>query len=272
MSERVPVFTDDDHNNLELVREIVLDRLRRDNRWNQFDYDWAHTENFVESAERRLRNRFVVLANEVMWHLVIQGVITPGLNASNPTLPFFRITAYGQKVLEERRFSPHDPTRYLEDVRAAAKTTVGQVTISYVEEALRCFNAGCHVAAVLLLGVAAESVFWELSDHVSRALKKAAEKKTFDELPENVKTRHRWIVDKFENLPKKVRREHLPESLDITLKSLGDLIRRQRNALGHPQLNLPAVDRELAFVFFKLFPTYVKDLEVFADYIRTYGL
>ena len=207
-----------------------------------------------------------------MWQLVIQGVITPGLNASNPNLPFFRITEYGSKALKEGRSGPHDPTGYIQEVKSAASTTLGEVAIAYVEEALRCFNAGCHTAAVLLLGVAAESVFWNLCEEVSLSLRKPQEKKKFDGLPDNVKTRHRWIVQKYESLDKQVRRKELPESLDVTLTSLGDLIRRQRNELGHPQTSPPGIEREVAFVFFRLFPSFVKDLEALAKYAKTRGL
>ena len=37
--------------------------------------------------------------------------------------------------------------------------------------------------------------------------------------------------------------------LDVTLTSAFDLIRRQRNDLGHPQAIPPAIDRQHAFVF-----------------------
>jgi len=72
--------------------------------------------------------------------------------------------------------------------------------------------------------------------------------------------------------PSQVRRKQLPESLDVTLTSLGDLIRRQRNALGHPQQTLPTVDREMAFVFFRMFPEYVKALEEFAKFAQANAL
>jgi hypothetical protein len=71
------VFRDDDWDNLEMVRQIVLRRLKEDAEWHQFDQIWADRETrFVEYADQRLRSRFVILANEVMWQLIIQGVIT----------------------------------------------------------------------------------------------------------------------------------------------------------------------------------------------------
>jgi hypothetical protein len=180
------------------------------------------------------------------------------------------VTDYGQKVLETSRFIPHDPTGYIDELRAISGVVSTDVTITYVEEALRCFTSGCHMASVLLLGVASESVFNEMCDIIRVSLKNVSEQKKLDSsLP--VKPRHRWIVQKHQGLPKDVRRQ-LPESLDVTLISLYDLIRRQRNELGHPQEKPPELDREQAFVFFQLFPSFVSDVQALAEYCQKNGL
>ena len=269
---RPQVFRESDRNNLELVRQIVFNRLKHDSNWKQFDYVWGERDQaFVKFENKYLRDRFLVLVNEVMWQLLVQGVITAGMNSSNPTLPFFRLTDYGKKVLEAERFIPHDPTGYLKGLRATTGTIAKDVAISYMEEALRCFNSGCNLASVLLLGVAAESVFNQLCDVIKPSLKNNSEqKKLADKL--SVKPRHRWIVQKYQSLPSKVRREQLPESLDMTLTSLYDLIRRQRNDLGHPQEKPPDLSREQAFMFFRLFPEFVSDIEAFAKYCQKHGL
>ena len=266
-------FTQDDFDNLELVRQIVLRRLKDDSSWNQFDYQWdpRRTDQYVTFERPQLLNRFIVLVIEVMWQLIMQGVITPGKDASNPALPWFRVTSYGKMVLEAERFIPHDPAGYLDDVREVAGTTAGQAALTYLEEALRCFTLGCHLASVLLLGVAAEAVFLRLCEVIRGALQNDAERTQFDQL-QWVKPKHRWVVEKYAALPAEVRRAHLPESLDLTLTSLYDLIRRQRNELGHPQEDPPAIDREQAFTYFKLFPTFIQDVEAFAAYCQNHGL
>jgi hypothetical protein len=122
-----------------------------------------------------------------------------------------------------------------------------------------------------LLGVAAESVFLQLCEVIRSSLKDSNERSKLDDrLP--VKSKHRWIVEKYQNLPGKARREQLPESLDMTLLSLYEMIRRQRNDLGHPQENPPELTREQAFVFFQLFPGFVKDLESLAEYCQQNGI
>jgi len=68
-----PVFRDDDWGDLELVRQIVLRRLKEDADWHEFDRTWGdRASRFVQFDPPRLRSRFIVLANEVMWQLIIQ--------------------------------------------------------------------------------------------------------------------------------------------------------------------------------------------------------
>lgn len=258
------VFRDEDFDNLELVRQTIIRRLKGDTDWKAFDPTWAdRNQDLVRFDPQRLRSRFVVLANEVMWQLIIQGVITVGTDEHNPNLPWFRVTAHGQRVLEAERFVPHDPTGYIEELTAITGLLDMTVAIAYAEEALTCYAAGCNIASTLLLGVAAESAFNELCDSVRPTLNAADQANL--ELAVPVRPRHRWLVGRYENLPA-VERRRLPESLDVTLTSLYDLIRRQRNDLGHPQPQPPQTSREEAFVFFRLLPTFIKDAQALATY------
>lgn len=261
-------FTKDDADDLEFVRKVVLRRLKEDRNYRQMYLHWRDREGerYVTFNPDHLSSRFEVLEGEVLWQCIIQGIITPGADHANPELPRFRITSYGEKVLEQERFLPHDPTGYLDELNAVSKTVVGQVARRYVEESLNCFTRGCNVASVLLLGVAAEAVFLELCSVIESALKKPKELSEFQK-KKLVKAKHRWLSDKHESLPRSVKSQ-LPESLDITLNSLYDLIRRQRNELGHPQAKLPNIDRNKAFMFLTLFPTFVIDVEAFAAFCQ----
>ncbi len=266
-------FTKDDFDNLELVRQIVLRRLKEDRNFNQFFMQWAdRMERYVTFGEPQIpvRQRFEFLADEVLWQLFIQHVITPGKDSSNPDFPWFRLTSYGKKVLEADRFIPHDPTGYLAEISQVAQSVVGQASLAYLEESLRCFTSGCHLASVLLLGVAAEAVLLRLCDVAKNALHNQTERSKFDKL-KSVKPKHRWLVDKYESLPSQDRRL-LPESLDVTLSSLYDLSRKQRNELGHPREHPPAVSRDAAFMYLRLFPTFIEDAEAFAAYCNDHGL
>jgi hypothetical protein len=196
------------------------------------------------------------------------GVIAPGigLHSSGANLPFFSITDFGREVLLAGRAIPHDPDGYLAEIRVRGKTCVDAVAAGYIEEALCCFARSCYTASVLLLGVAAEAVILKACELIVDASADPTVRKVYDSLPGVVKQRHRWSVEQYNALPPKVRREALPDGLDVTLTSAYDLIRRQRNDLGHPQAIPPAIDRQHAFVFFQVFLTVVKDLEAFATF------
>ena len=268
-----PIFRQSDVTNLEYVRHIVLNRLKSDPSWNYFDYNWDESKGgqFVRFENSGLRRHFIVLVQEIMWQLMIQGVITPGKDSSNLNLPWFRITDYGQEVLKTGRFIPHDQARYLDEIRRVCGININNVTLSYLEESLRCFNSGCHVASVLLLGIAAECVVLNLANIIASSLKSSEEKSIFGK-KRTIKKKHRWVVEKYQSLSGNVRRDILPESLDLTLTSLYELIRRQRNTLGHPQDKIPNLNREQAFIFFRLFPGFIEDVELFAAYCQKNGL
>src|SRR5262249_14183220 len=105
---------------------------------------------------------------------------------------------------------------------------------------------------------------------IDASLKRQNDRTTFAKL-RWVKEKHRWVVDKFQALPVAERRK-LPESLDVTLSSLYDLIRRQRNDIGHPSDKVPELGRDAAFVYFRLFATFIEDVETFAAYCKKSGI
>jgi len=144
------------------------------------------------------------------------------------------------------------------------------VATGYLREALNCFKHGCYTASVLLLGIATEAVFLEFNAILQKSISDQKNVKEFEK-NDTVKKKHRWIVAKYEALPATKRRQ-LPDGLDVTLKGVYDLIRRQRNELGHPQDVSPEIDRDHAFAHFQIFQTYIKDIEGFADYCRKNGL
>jgi hypothetical protein len=268
MATQSKIIFDDSHkDDIGLVREIFLRRLREDGqRWNQFGQLDQEFDRFLQFPSTAQKWRFDGLLREVIWEFVASGVIAPGngLHSSGANLPFFSITDYGNKVLAAERAIPHDPDGYLAEIRGSGKNCVDTVAIGYIEEALRCFTRSCYTASVLLLGVAAEAVVLRVCELIVASTKNQAVRKGFESLPDIVKQKHRWLIQRYESLPAKVRREQLPDGLDVKLTSAYDLIRRQRNDLGHPQQIPLDVDRQHAFVFFQCFLTMVRDLEAFA--------
>jgi hypothetical protein len=269
------VFGDGQKDDINLVKEVFLQRLREDPSWSQVnEYDEGFGR-YLSFPNATYQQQFSRLANEVFWELIGLGIVIPGSQFGGSTaganLPHFRVTQYGKRVLAAGRPIPHDPEGYLKEVRASAPSCVGEVALGYLEEALRCFSRQCYTACVLLIGVAAEAAFLDLCELVTKSIRDSGKREKFEKLGDRIKERHRWMVAQYDSLPARVRREQLPDGLDLTLGTLYDLIRRQRNELGHPQAVPPAVDREHAFVSFQLFMTYVRDAEVFAKFCQKNG-
>src|SRR5215469_2716095 len=109
-------FDDSHKNDIGLVREILLRRLREDgSHWNQFGQHDSGFERLVEFPSVALRSRFDELLRQVIWELIVAGVIAPGngLHYNGANLPFFSITEFGREVLAAGRSIPHDPNGYL---------------------------------------------------------------------------------------------------------------------------------------------------------------
>ena len=269
------IFGDAEKDDIELVRNVVLRRLLDDFLRNtppdQLDSSGDGYKRYVTFPQYNNQQRFQELAVEIFWELIVQGVVVPGGGGYVGQLPFYRVSDYGRTVLESAGVAPYYPQGYIDRIRGISKACLGAVALGYLQEALNCFRHRCYAASVLLLGVATEAVFLEVCAAVQGSIRDPKDARDFEKL-DMVKTKHRWIVAKYEALPAGIRREHLPDGLDVTLKGVYDLIRRQRNELGHPQVVSPEIDREHAFALFQIFPTYVKDVEAFANYCQKIGL
>ena len=74
---------------LDAVRHIVVDRLRRDTTWKQLDNTGEGFAPFVdyvaptEFERQNGRSALLFLAQEVFWQFIIEGVLAPGMDSSN---------------------------------------------------------------------------------------------------------------------------------------------------------------------------------------------
>ena len=108
------------------------------------------------------------LVRDVFWDLFRQGHITLGFNNSNENWPFFRLSHFGKKaMLEGTPYKFTDTATYLTMVRKAAPN-IDEVTLIYLDEAVRDFYAGCFLSCAVMLGVAAENLFNRLLDVITK--------------------------------------------------------------------------------------------------------
>ena len=263
-------FDPNDEDGLELVRAIVINRLRSDSNWNQFESTGQGFERYVEyiGDTHEGMNKLAILTNEVLWEFTFQRIISPGTHGSNLHLPFFHITDYGKKVIEEEEFQPHDPTGYLERFRRDIPDCDSTVT-TYLAESLNCFINSNLISSVVMLGVASERTFLLLCESLHDAIADSNEQSKFEKILKRnaIKPKMDAVLDKINTIQSQTPRP-LPDNVNVMLIAIFDFIRIQRNDLGHPRENPPKTSREEALVNLRIFPTYYKMVNQVIDYLN----
>ena len=239
------------------LRSFVFEALRRN----------AQTHfNAIESDIKRLTPDYArgdaLKLQEILWELLQQGVLAPGKNSLNLHLPFFHVTAYGVRCLEEETLLLHDPGDYLCRFEQVVEGPIDEVVLSYLQESVFCFLASRYFAAMTLLGTASEHCVDLLSAAYLDSLTDARKKTAFKR---KARLSGRRLKPRLEALKQDFLRASLPvglsENLDLLLDGLYALIYYTRDAAGDARVFSP--DRETTRAHLLLFPQYCK---------RTYAL
>jgi hypothetical protein len=258
---------------LEEARGFMMQALRRDD-WNQVNDLFrgvaeAQTKTqhrprtYASGAEQSLEkgDRSVIL--EVIWSLIVQGILVPGLDDSNQTWPFLRLTEYGKRCVEEDRFLPHDPDGYISELQQAV-LNVDKTITEYVTESLQCYIHGLNRAAAVMLGGASEKAVLLLIEAYRDSIGDDARKQRFESEIEKAQSIFRKydLFDKQFSTIKRSMPKPITENIDSLLRGVFDLIRNIRNEAGHPASGT-FVDRDVVYSHLRLFIPYCQ---------RIYGL
>jgi hypothetical protein len=203
------------------------------------------------------------LVTEVIWSLIIQGVLVPGLNAANPNFPFIRLTEYGRQCVEENRLLPHDPDGYLREFYKSVPDSDATV-LEYLTESLQCYIHGLHRASAVMLGAASEQAILLLIDGCADSITDAQTKERFKSDVDRASSifRKYEIFEKRFSTIKSIVPKPLTNNVDSSLHGVFDLIRNSRNDAGHPASGTE-VNRDAIYSRLKLFVPYCE---------RIYGL
>jgi hypothetical protein len=202
---------------------------------------------------------------EVFWDLFRQGIITLGLNDSNPEFPFFHVSKLGSKIISNQgAYFFHDVSSYSKQITEQVPS-IDQVTLLYLQEAMQAFQAGCLLSSSVMLGVAAEHTFYLLLDVIEGSSKhQGTFKAVYSE---------RTVLQKF-NKFKQILEQHskslsseIKEDLDTHFAGILSIIRTFRNQSGHPTGKI--VDREQAFVLLQLLIPYCKKLYLLMEHFKS---
>lgn len=208
----------------------------------------------------RERQKVEGWVQEALWDCLLKRLLMFGMDGSNSNWPFYRLTDHGLAALKGGTPQPYDPDGFLGYFRTTCPNVDAEVA-SYVSEAVTAFNAGCMRSAAVMLGCASEKLILLLSDTFEAAISDPARKSKFTkELGANWTISHRYKVlhARLEDMvtSKKLPPEHR-ETVEAEMPSGYGLLRRCRNAAGHPQVPGTA-DAETVFMNLRMFTEYAR--------------
>jgi len=261
---------------LEEIRSLVLQALKQP-RWNQVvnlesavGKLKATTQggsqqglSFAVDGRAHLEHGETALIHEVIWALIIEGILVPGLDDNNPNWPFLRLTEYGERCTQLSQVLPHDPDGYLRDFLAAVPYS-DPVILEYLTEALQCFLRNLNRACAVMLGAASEKAILLLIDSYADSIadpNRKAQVKVQFEKGTSIFRKYETFEKGFASV-KPMMPKSLTDNADSLMRGVFDLIRNSRNDAGHPASGI-LVSRDITYSHLRLFLPYCQ---------RIYGL
>lgn len=206
---------------------------------------------------------------EIIWRLLVEGVLSPGQEGS-ATLDFrfVHATEYGKQCLEAGAILPYDPEGFIAELQKLVGDQLDDIVLTYLRESLQTFCDGHHLASAVMLGGASERCVDLLAEAIPNALVTEPEKLSFQkrisEAERSAKRRFDIILEYLGNagLPKAQK-----DALDTQLSGIFILIRYSRNDAGHPTGQ--TISRDEAFANLRLFRQYCRRVYSLIEYLRT---
>lgn len=247
----------------------MFERLRTDSHWNSFNGLGNDYSGYVDFEGNPFQERLAFFILQVFWQLVSEGILSPGNSGQQPNLPWFHLTEYGKKVIQSVEPNPHDPTGYLERIRQKI-TNPDATVMAYLAESLNSLRHGTAVASTVMLGIGAERVFVLVAESLQNALSDPSEKSDLGQVLNKypMKPKLDWVHNKIQRIQER-RVVGFPDNATLMVTAIYDLIRCQRNELGHPREVPPNISQEDAFANLQIFPRYYETSEVVRRFLAT---
>lgn len=235
----------------EIIRRTVLEVIREQTSGGE---QHLQSGSVLQGVCNRIDVRGDIHAEQAVltfWHdLFRSGYLAWGYNIINPNPPFCHTTELGRRALEHLSRDPSNPDGYLHHL--AARASPNPIAMSYVGEALRCFNSMCFRACAVMIGVAAESLILD----VRSALKGYLERHD-EEVPRNLTDwKVKSIITGIEHVLE-ARKADLPRDLwdqyEAHWPAFTQQIRTVRNESGHPK-NIEPVETDDVHASLLIFP------------------
>ena len=207
-------------------------------------------------AGSQIRDRQIM---EGVWSLIGQGLAYLDYSQDAATNWELLITANGRAVVNDEGINPDDPAGYIQNLDHEVPD-LSEVAKNYAHEALYAYNARLYRSSVVMLGVASEAAVLEVAAALAQTMREEKRRQYLEQL----EAPNRSYNAKFEDFRKKLksRTDSMPEelttNLDLTMNSVGELLRVYRNNAGHPTGKVAS--RHDCFTFLHMFVQYTKRL------------
>lgn len=222
---------------------------------------------YMSSVDLHLQEQDKNKVREIIWDLIIERVLTIGMNANNANWPWLSLTEYGKRVVDSELPVPHDPNGYLERVRNEIPD-IDPVIFTYLEESLRTYNINALLSSTVSLGCASERGLLLLIEAYAAAITDPGRKQKFEE-----KTTGRMIKRQFDEFRKAFSSvqgsmpANLLDGFDTTLLGVFEIIRNNRNDAGHPTGK--TIPKEQAFANLQVFIPYCKKIYQLISFFKS---
>ena len=225
------------------LRPLVLEILRKT------------PQTHLHAIETEIRKRTddyerhdALILQEILWDLLVQGVLAPGKNSLNLNLPFVHVTEFGADCLEDAAACVHDPDGYVARLEAGCGDADPDL-VETTREALLTFLAGCYPSSAVMLGRSAGILLDRLAGALIHQGKRTGHGIKRLEAARSDPARLGATVLRTlasRNLP-----PHLADELAGQLGGLRTLVDGSRSTGGRARL--PAVDRDAVLGHLLLF-------------------
>jgi len=250
-----------EYNNL---RAVMLDYLKSNPKG---PLDLSQIGIFYESRDFKLEESDFEKLQQIIHELYLERIFIPGNSTGGTgawTWGDYRLTKYGEDVVSNPEYQPHDPDGYLSRIKKEV-CKIDSVIIRYLEEGLSCYRDNLLLAAAVMIGCAAEKAMLLLVEAFGNAIADANNKAKFEK-----EVKSRMISVKYNALWKRLEPlscslpNSLGDDLHVILDRIFDLIRTTRNEAGHPTGK--KVERETIHANLLLFPSYCKRVYKLIEY------
>lgn len=251
------------------IRAAVLDYVRTHRR-GQVVRELRFLDNAIPGKSPTEDDRETAL--QIFHELYLERIISTGNKSSSMgdqilSWPFYRVTQYGNDVLDTPEYQPHDPSGYLKLLQQQIPK-VDAVIVRYLDESLACFRGNTLLASAVTLGCAAEKAMLLLVENFGNAIADPAKRSDYEKDTKSwmISRKYNALWKRLEPLAKSLPTD-LGDDLHTILDRVFDLIRSTRNDAGHPTGK--AIEREAMRANFYLFPSYCRRVYALMDHFAT---